>query len=121
MKIEIDFSKPESLRKQRRELEMALTTIDGALAAINKNWREGDQQSLPHNSAVDAGSSASSVSEIIAAMPKQFDMRQAKSSASAADIPVSQLRREIEKLMESGELILVEKGKGRRPTSFRKA
>ena len=61
------------------------------------------------------------VIEIIAAMPNQFNMRQAKVAADAAEIPDSRLRREIARLTESGALILVEKGQGRRPASFRKA
>ena len=48
MKLEIDFSKPDSLRKQKRELEMALATIDGALAAINRGAYESvDQPAQP--------------------------------------------------------------------------
>jgi hypothetical protein len=54
-------------------------------------------------------------------MPNQFNMRQAKVAADAAEIPDSRLRREIARLTESGALILVEKGQGRRPASFRKA
>jgi hypothetical protein len=121
MKIEIDFSRPEGLRKQKRELEMALATIDGALAAINKNDRDVGQPSFPQIAAAIPAPAVGSVAEIIAAMPNQFDMRQAKTAADAAEIPDSRLRREIAQLTEKGELILVEKGQGRRPASFRKA
>jgi len=121
MKIEIDFSKPEGLRKQKRELEMALATIDGALAAINKNGRDVDQPSFPQIAVAAPAATVGSVAEIIAALPSQFDMRQAKTAADAAEIPDSRLRREIARMTEGGTLILVEKGQGRRSATFRKA
>lgn len=122
MKIEIDFNKPELLRKQKRELEMALATIDGALASIYKIERdEVDQPSFPQIAVAAPAVTSGSVAEIIAAMPNQFDMRQSKTAADAAGIPDSRLRREIARMIEGGTLILVEKGQGRRPATFRKA
>jgi hypothetical protein len=60
------------------------------------------------------------VAAIIAAMPDEFNMRQAKTAAEAAGIPDSRLRREIANLTGS-TLILVERGQGRRPATYRKA
>ena len=121
MKIEIDFSRPEGLRKQKRELEMALATIEVALAAINKNSREVETPPFPQITVAIPDPAVGGVADIIAAMPSQFDMRQAKAAADAAEIPDSRLRREMSSMIETGELILVEKGQGRRPASFRKA
>ena len=121
MKIEIDFSKPEGLRKQKRELEMALATVEGALAAIGKNGRDVETPPFPQIAPAAPPSANGDVGAIIAALPNQFNMRQAKTAADAAEIPDSRLRREIASLTESGVLILVEKGQGRRPASFRKA
>jgi hypothetical protein len=118
MKIEIDFSKPESLRKQLRELEMAAATIKSALSAIDNV----DQPSFPQIPAtVDSPAREIDVASIIASFPAQFDMRQAKLAADAAEIPDSRLRREIAKMIESGALVMTEKGQGRRPANFRKA
>jgi hypothetical protein len=121
MKIEIDFSRPDGLRKQKRELEMALATIDGALAAIYKNDRDKpNEPTFPQIPPVVESSSNGSVDAIIAALPKEFNMRQAKEAAETAEIPDSRLRREMNILVEGGSLILVEKGQGRRPATFRK-
>jgi hypothetical protein len=124
MKIEIDFSKPEALRKQKRELEMALLTIDSALTALGKNGRDADQSlqpSLPQMKEAQSTAVAGTVEEIVALMPSQFSMREAKAAADVAEIPDSRLRREIAQMVEAGALILAEKGQGRRPASFRKA
>ena len=120
MKIEIDFSKPESLRKQKRELEMALATINGALTAMGKIESDVDHPTFPQIKEVQANLTVNGVDELIAALPSQFNMRQAKEVADAAEIPDSRLRREIARLTESGALIMIEKGQGRRPASFRK-
>jgi hypothetical protein len=122
MKIEIDFSKPESLRKQKRELEMALATIDGALAAINKNGRDVETPPFPQIAgAIPMPAPSGDVETIISQLPNQFSMRDAKFAADLADIPDSKLRREITKMIESGALVMTERGQGRRPASFRKA
>ena len=125
MKIEIDSSRPDDLRKLKREHEFALEMIDAALAAISKNGRGADHPTFAQiaptqgedaSVATDAG-----VAAIIAAMPTEFNMRQAKAAADAAEIPDSRLRREIASLTEAGSLILVERGQGRRPATYRKA
>jgi hypothetical protein len=121
MKIEIDFSKPEGLRKQKRELEMALATIDGALVAIGKNGRDVDQPSFPQITPAAPVAANGDAAVIIAGLPSEFNMREAKTAADAAEIPDSRLRREIALMTEQGTLILVEKGQGRRPATFRKA
>jgi hypothetical protein len=121
MKIEIDFNKPESLRKQKRELEMALATIDGVLAAINKNGRDVETPPFPQIAGVIPAPASGDVETIISLLPNQFSMREAKAAADLADIPDSRLRREITKMIESGSLVMTEKGQGRRPASFRKA
>lgn len=124
MKIEIDFSRPDELRKQKRELEMALTTIETALVAIGNIGREKGQQSfpgIPDKSPAPITSSDDKVAPIIAALPDQFTMREAKMAADEAKIPDSRLRREMSRMTESGALVMVQKGQGRRPATFRKA
>jgi hypothetical protein len=125
MKIEIDSSRPEDLKKLKREHEFALQMIDAALLAIGKNDRDSGESNFPQIvpprleqllTAPDTG-----VAGIIAALPIQFDMRQAKTAADAAEIPDSRLRREIKRQTDIGTLVLVERGQGRRPASFRKA
>lgn len=100
---------------------MALETIDSALTAINKNDRDVGQPSFPQIATNAPAPAVDSAAEIIAELPNQFNMREVKTAAEAAEIPDSRLRREIAQLIESGALILVEKGQGRRPASFRKA
>ena len=120
MKIEIDFGRPDELRKTKRELEMALVTIDSALMEISKNGHSSDHPTFPQISDLQETNDAA-VTTIISGLNNKFNMREALSAASAAGIPGSRLRREIARLTEIGTLVLAEKGQGRRPASFRKA
>lgn len=123
MKIEIDFSRPDELRKTKRELEMALATIESALAQIGTNGHDAAQPSLPNLGSHQPTKAAISnyLDGIIASMLPEFTMREVMSYADAVGIPHSRVRREIASMTEMGALVLIQKGQGRRPTTFRKA
>jgi hypothetical protein len=125
MKIEIDSSRPDDLRKLKREHEFALQMIDAALLAISKSADDSVESHLPQLAPTLSqelmASTDNNVATLISAMPSEFNMRVVKLAAEAVDIPDSRLRREIAKLIESGALVMTQKGQGRRPATFRKA
>jgi hypothetical protein len=130
MKIEIDFGRPDELRKMKRDLEIALETIDGALIAIGKIPNDVNQPQLiqPAGPQVienkDEASSLLSLSpltKLVEQMPTEFSMSEIYSAANAAGITRARARSKIDELVKDGKLAVVQKGQGRRPTTFRKA
>ena len=99
MKIEIDFSRPDELRKTKRELEMALSTIESALEAIAKDMGTITASSDPAPELVTAAvrgdvslavltESDMHVSDIIDNLTvQQFTFSQIKSIADTENIP----------------------------------
>ena len=131
MKIEIDFSRPDELRKMKRELEMALSTIDGALVAISKSGNDPKQPPLPQiqqdtnggASEVRIGilQSGSPLARLIDGMPNEFTMTNIFDAAENAGFSRARVRGAVNELVQNEWLILVEPGSGRRPSRFRKA
>lgn len=134
MKIEIDFNKPEELYKMRRELEMALSTIDGAIQAIKRNAVDPAQPALlpeieveHSNKAEDEKQTVTHISEtglhtsaIFSKLPNEFTMRDALTHPEAQNFADSRVRSDIATLIETGWIEVIEAGAGRRPTRFRK-
>jgi hypothetical protein len=130
MRIEIDSSKPDDLRKLRREHEFALQMIDAALSAIGKESIDPKQPSLPQipedspsapkkegSSILDSGSD---IAHLVDRVPVEFTSSDLFAAAEIENIPRSQVRRGLAELVEGEWLVLVEAGKGRRPSRFRK-
>ena len=132
MKIEIDSSRPDELRKMKAEHEFALRMIDAALSAIGNNTIDPKQPALPaiqESVTVDSSKALSKFSDFgdlkIGYLLDRFDTSKFTSSdvfalAESEQIPRSLVRRELAELVHGGWLLLVETGQGRRPSSYRK-
>jgi hypothetical protein len=136
MKIEIDFSRPDELRKMKRELEMALSTIETALSAIGKNSIDPQQPTLPQiqkeaapapdptptetETAQNILESGYTIAHLVERMPTEFTSSDLFVAGEAESIPRSAVRREIAEMVDGNWLIMVEQGQGRRPSRFRK-
>jgi len=118
MKVEIDFSSPETMRATRRELAMALAAIDSALAAHSKDTGAPLPPPTvlhpPPRAAVESAT-------VINGLGATFTTRDARAAAQAAGLTEARFRNEIARQIKQGRLVEVEKGKGRKPSCFRKA
>ena len=131
MKIEIDFSKPDELRKMKREFELAIATIETALSAAERNVPDPNQPPLPkiidsanEKSKVDMVGilqSNSPIARIISELPAEFLMTDIFAAAETAGFPPSRIRNYVAELVEGGWITLIQAGSGRRASRFRKA
>ena len=131
MKIEIDSSRPDELRKLRREHEFALQMIDAALAAIGKNGVDPKQPQLiragaesienPATASAAILLSDSPIAGIVERMENEFTMSDIFDAAESGGITRSRARQSVADLIEKKYLICIEPGSGRRPSKFRKA
>ena len=119
MKIEIDFSSPESMRGTRRELAMALAAVDSALATHGKDAGAPGPQPLisvrnpPPRAAVESA-------VVINGLGPTFTTRDARAAAQTAGLTEARFRNEIARQIKQGHLVEEEKGKGRKPTTYRR-
>jgi hypothetical protein len=129
MKIEIDFSKPEEMRKMKRELEMALSTIETAIIAVGKNGHDPKQENLKaivetpvksYDSMIPLSVDENVPAQIFSEMPDKFLGKHLMLKSDLMKFPRSKMRRELNNWLKKGDIILVEQGKGRRSSQFRK-
>ena len=135
MRFEVDTSKPDELRKLKREMEVGLATIEAALIAIGKNGNDSPAQAVlglpvaaapapPTSSTQEADPPPSPRPELpepLNQLPSQFSMRDALNLAESGNYSLPSMRRMVLRLMNEGALILVARGKGPKPSIFRKA
>jgi hypothetical protein len=137
MKIEIDTSKPDELRKIKRELEALLSSIDAALLSINRNGEVPAQQpALP----APVGQTSQPMVETptaaepprrtraprrtavyaISTLGPEFSTTEARLAADNIGVSDAQVRRELRRQIARGELTPLEPGRGRAPATYRK-
>ena len=120
MKLEIDFSRPDELRRQKRDLEMALSTIEAALRECEKNSVPSGQATLPSMEVPPAKKGASLADTLLAGVPDKFTMREAIDSGATFGMSSTAVRKLIALIATEGAIELIEKGQGRKPSSFKK-
>ncbi len=125
MKIEIDSSDPNGLRKQKQELEFNLALVNRALELIAERTA---QESAASEMAADApvapepasraGNSATGVIEHD--LPVEFNTIEAIGAGEEKGFSGTAIRRALEDLVATNKLELVEQGAGRRPSRWRR-
>jgi len=131
VKIEIDTSKPDELRKLKREAEVVLATIEAALQAIGKNGVRDSPGQLPLIVPAPAAEAMppgepplvqvveEPLPDFFSRLPNPFSMRDALNLAPAENISLPSMRRIILRFVGRG-LTQVRRGKGPKPSIFRR-
>lgn len=128
VKIELDTSKPDELRKLKRDMEVVLATIEAALQAIGNNGAIDAPGQLPLIAPAlppapppnHAPAAPEPLPDFLNRLPDPFSMRDALNLAPAESISLPSMRRTILRLVGRG-LTQVKRGKGPNPLIFRKA
>lgn len=125
VKIDVDFSSAKELLRIKRDLEAALAAVNGALAA-NRDFTHPPLENEVNPSLSLLSDEESSTfppptpSDVIGSLPMRFTMREARDRAEGIGMSDGRIRNEIGRQLESGILVELEKGKGTRPSIYRK-
>lgn len=134
MKLEIDFSDANRLRQQRKELQVALSAIDRALAELNdSDYLQGFSPinlQLPNPKKLNSPSesaekivdalSTSDCMDVIKELPARFTTSQAVELAKARGSNNSAIRKALAAQVEVGLIKIEKQGAGRTPTIYQK-
>jgi len=129
MKIEIDFAKPDALRQMKRELEAALAAVESALKAFGPAADARQVQMFHHHpplpeningTLAPIAKSVASLEDLFHEAGETFTSKEWIQRGKASNIPESQVRNYIKELENAGRIALIQRGQGRRPSSYHK-
>jgi hypothetical protein len=133
MKIEIDTNNPAALERLERELDIALGTVRHAIEKLKQKANSSRQSHTRQiveaqvSGATDGGISVSPktfrmFSESLEQLPIEFTTNQLLEAVEQKHPKAGQIaiRRALSQSVEQGMVELIEKGSGRRPSTYRK-